>query len=68
VSAILQWTAFVLPPFASAYVTLFVWGKSSSMGYSLVSGTLAGVILMLVLSLLFWSGTDLCEQCQLGTN
>jgi hypothetical protein len=67
VSAALQWAVFIFPSFGSAYAALFVWGKSSSMGFALVSGTLTGVVMLLTLSTLFWAGTDICEQCQMGS-
>jgi hypothetical protein len=66
VSAALQWAYFTVPSFATAYVTLFVWGKSSSMGYALVSGTLAGVVILLVIATIFWAGDDPCALCQVG--
>jgi hypothetical protein len=68
VTALFQWAFFFLPPFGSAYAALYVWGKSSSMGYALVSGTLAGVVLLFLISGLFWSGTDVCEQCHMESN
>jgi hypothetical protein len=36
------------------------------MGYALAAGTLAGVAALFALSFLYWDGTDICEQCQMG--
>jgi hypothetical protein len=68
VSALLHWAYFLAPSFVSAYIAMFVWGKTSSLGYALVSGTLAGIVCSLTISFLFWDGTDICDQCYQETN
>ena len=67
-TGLLQWAVFFVPPFSSAYAALYIWGKSASLGYALVAGTLAGVILTFAITFLFWSGTDVCEQCHMEAN
>ena len=67
-SGLLQVVYFLIPPFIASFATLLVWGKTASLGFALVAGTLSGVVMLFVVSLLFWSGTDICEQCHMTTS
>lgn len=57
-TAILQWSYFIIVPFVAACVTLLVWGRSEMKSFALIAGTLAGAALSLGISAMFWGDVD----------
>ncbi|MFK7938951.1 MAG: hypothetical protein AB8B82_06200 [Roseovarius sp.] len=57
-TGLLQWSYFIIVPFVTAWVTLFVWGRSEMMSFALIAGTLAGAAMSLGVSALFWNDVD----------
>ncbi|OWU83665.1 hypothetical protein ATO6_17545 [Oceanicola sp. 22II-s10i] len=60
---LLQWGFFVFPPLVASVAALWVWGRTGRFGFALGGGTLGGMIAMLVISSMFWSGNDICDVC-----
>jgi hypothetical protein len=58
VTGLLQWSYFIIVPLATAWITLFVWGRSEMWSFASIVGTLAGAALSLGVSAMFWNDED----------
>ena len=64
-TSLLHWAFYFVGPFIAAWAAVYVWAHFEILSYAMVAGTLAGAMVTLGISFLFWSDPDIdfCDYC-----